>query len=321
MRAVVADRPGTPDVLRLVTLPDPEPHSGQVRVAVEVAAITFIDTLIRAGSPVGPRATFPVILGNGVGGVIDRVGPDGDPVWIGNRVVTATGGSCGYASLALAQTADLHRVPDRLSLPDATALLADGRTAVGLHQAAGIRPDEVVVITAAAGGVGSILVQLAKISGAHVIALAGSSAKLDHARSLGADTTVNYRDHGWISNMRAVAPHGVDIVFDGIGAGTTAALFPLVSHGGRYLPHGAAGGSWGTIDKTAAIERDITVIPLSAIGGSPAGLYALTERALEFAAQGAIRPTTGQSFPLDAAATAHAAIGDRTAIGKTLLLP
>lgn len=321
MRAVIADEPGAPDVLHPVTLPDPEPGPGQIRVAVEVAAITFIDTLIRAGSPVAPPATFPVVLGNGVGGVIDLVGPDVSPAWIGARVVTTTGGTGGYANLALARTADLHRVPEPLDLAEAAALLADGRTAVGLHQAASIQPGETVVITAAAGGVGSILVQLAKASGAQVIALAGSADKLNHARSLGADTTVSYRDQDWTTRVNAAAPDGVDVVFDGIGTDTTTALFGLVRSGGRYVQHGAAGGSWGTIDPTTAADKDIGVIPLSAIGATPGDLFSLTERALDLAAQRSIRPTIGQTFPLDDAASAHAAIESRTTIGKTLLLP
>ncbi len=320
MRAVVADHSGSPAVLHVVTLPDPEPGPGQVRVVVEVAAITFIDTLIRAGSPIAPPATFPVILGNGVGGAIDRAGPGVDPAWIGARVVTTTGGTGGYANLALARTDDLHRVPDGLALGEATALLADGRTAVGLHRAAEIRPGEVVVVTAAAGGVGSILVQLATASGARVIALAGSPTKLDHARSLGADVTVNYRDRDWPAGVRAAAPDGVDVVFDGVGADTTTALFPLVGPGGRYLLHGAAGGRWGTIDGAAAVGRGVTVIPLSAIG-TPEELFTLTDRALKLAAQGAIRATIGQTFPLDEAAAAHAAIESRATIGKTLLVP
>ena len=249
------------------------------------------------------------------------MGPDVDPAWIGARVVTTTGGNGGYSTFALARTADLHRVPEPLDLPEAAALLADGRTAVGLHQAAGIQPGEAVVITAAAGGVGSILVQLAKASAAQVIALAGSADKLDHARSLGADTTVSYRDQDWTTRIRATAPDGVDVVFDGIGADTTTALFGLVRSGRRYVQHGAAGGSWGTIDPTKAADKDIRVIPLSAIGAIPDDLFSLTERALDLAAQGGIRPTIGQTFPLDDAAAAHAAIESRTTIGKTLLLP
>jgi NADPH:quinone reductase len=319
VRAVIADHPGPPGVLHPVTLPDPEPGAGQVRVAVEVAAITFVDTLIRAGSNVAAAATFPLIPGNGVGGTVDRVAPGVDPAWVGTRVVTATGGTGGYASLALAVTADLHRVPGRLSLREATALLADGRTALGLHEAANIHADETVLVTAAAGGVGSILVQLAKASGARVIALAGSAPKLDFARTLSADVTVNYRDHDWTTRIHTVAPDGVDVVFDGVGAEITTILFPLVRPHGRYLSHGAAGGRWGTIDGTTAAQRNVTVIGVSAIGA--AATFALAERALRLAAQEVIRPTIGQVFSLDDTAAAHTAIESRATIGKTLLIP
>ncbi len=321
MRAVIADHPGAPDVLHPVTLPDPDPGPEQVRVAVETAAITFIDTLIRSGSPVAPPATFPVVLGNGVGGIVDRVGPGGGP-GLDRR-------PCGHhhrRHRRLRQPrAGPHRRPAPRArtarLPEATALLADGRTAVGLHHAASIRPGDTVVITAAAGGVGSILVQLAKASGAHVIALAGSTDKLDHARSLGADTAVSYRDHDWTSRVHTAAADGVDVVLDGIGAETTPALFALVRPGGRYVQHGAAGGSWGTIDPAAAATRGVTVIPLSAIGDTAEKLFSLTEQALDLAAEGRIHPTIGQTFPLDAAAAAHTAIESRATIGKTLLLP
>ncbi|CAI9410909.1 zinc-binding dehydrogenase [Nocardioides sp. T2.26MG-1] len=321
MRAVIAAEPGGPEVLRAADLPDPEPGPGHVRVAVEVAAISFIDTLIRAGSPIAPPASFPLVPGNGVAGVVDRIGTEVDAAWIGVRVVTATGGTGGYAESALARVADLHRVPDGLGLPEAAALLADGRTAVGLHRAAGIRPGETVVVTAAAGGVGSLLVQLATGSGAQVIALAGSDSKLDHARRLGAAISVNYRDPDWTTHLDSAAPAGVDVVFDGIGADTTTALSSRVRPGGRYVQHGAAGGSWGTVDVATAADRRFTVIPLSAIGGTPDELFSLTEQALDLAVHGTIRPTIGQTFPLDQAAAAHAAIGSRATTGKTLLLP
>lgn len=321
MRAVIADRPGAPAVLRTVTLPDPEPGPGEVRVVVEVAAVTFVDTLIRAGSPVAPPATFPLVPGNGVAGIVDRVGGDVDPAWLGARVVTTTGGSGGYASLALARVTDLHRLPESLGLREAVAVLADGRTAVGLHDAAGPRPGETVVVTAAAGGVGGLLVQLANTSGARVVALAGSARKLDHARGLGADVGVNYRDPDWVDTLRAAVPDGVDVVFDGVGADLTAPLFALVRPGGRYVQHGAAGGTWATIDSAAARDRQVTVIPLSAIAATPEEFFALTEKALELVGEGRIRPTIGQTFPLDEAVAAHTAIEARATIGKTLLLP
>lgn len=321
MRAVVADRAGPPDVLRAMTVPDPVPGAGRVRVAVEAAAITFIDTMLRAGNGNGRSIGFPVVLGNGVGGIVDAVGDGVDPAWLGAVVVTATGGTGGYASAALADVADLHRVPGGLDVRDATALLADGRTAVGLHEAARIRPGDVVVVSAAAGGVGTLLVQLATASGAHVVALAGSTPKLERARELGAATTLNYREPDWLGALDAAAPAGVDVVFDGVGAESTTALASRVRRGGRYLPHGAAGGRWGDLDERALADRGVAVIPLGAIGGTPAELFRLVERALELAARGALRPVVGQTFPLERAAAAHAAIEARTTIGKTLLLP
>jgi NADPH:quinone reductase len=321
MRVVIADHPGPPDVLHAVTIPDPLPGAGQVRVVVEVAAISFVDTLIRSGSSIAPSATFPLVLGNGVGGVVDGVGTGVDPVWIGSRVVAATGGTGGYSELALANVADLHRLPDPLDFLAGAALLADGRTAVGLHRAARIQAGETVAVTAAAGGVGGILVQLAKSSGARVIALAGSAIKLDHARDLGAAVALNYRDRDWVDRLRASAPDGVDVVFDGVGGAMTEALFPVVRRAGRYLPHGAAGGRWGSIDSASAGKKRIAVIPLSEVGTAPNAQFSLTEHALDLAVHGRIRPTIGQTFPLADAASAHSAIELRTTIGKTLLLP
>ena len=320
MRAVLAARTGGPEVLSIATLPDLAPASGQVRVSVEFAAITFRDTMLRSGRADAP-GPFPLVPGNGVGGIVDAVGPAVDPAWIGATVVTTTGGTGGYASAAVARVDDLHRVPARLDLREATALLADGRTAVGLADAAGIRPGERVVVSAAAGGVGSLLVQLSARRGASVIALAGNSAKLGLARELGAASAVDYRATDWLERLDTVAPDGVDVAFDGVGGDVTAALAGRIRPRGRFLPHGAAGGRWGELDEDGLAARGVTVIPLSAIGSSSAELFALVERALELAARGDIRPIVGQTHPLQHAARAHAAIEARTTIGKTLLIP
>ncbi|WP_173923009.1 zinc-binding dehydrogenase [Agromyces sp. Marseille-P2726] len=320
MRAVVAGRPGPPDVLSIITLPDLAPGSGQGRVSVEFAAITFRDTMLRSGRADAP-GSFPLVPGNGVGGNIDAVGPDVDPAWLDTKVVTSTGGTGGYASSALAHLDDLHRVPDDLELREATALLADGRTAIGLADAAAIRPGDRVVVSAAAGGVGSLLVQLAARHGASVIALAGSAAKLGLARELGAAHVVDYRASDWLERLDAVAPDGVDVVFDGVGGDLTAALARRTRTGGRYLQHGAAGGAWGELDGNALAARGVAVIPLAAIGSSRAELFELVERALELAARGDPRAVVGQVFPLDDASSAHAAIEARATIGKTLLVP
>jgi NADPH2:quinone reductase len=316
MRAILAEHPGPPQVLSVVQRPDPEPGPGQVLVDVAVAAITFVDTRMRAGTFPGlPASEFPVVLGNGVGGTVAARGEGVDRAWLGAEVATSTGGRGGYASRALAAAGDLHRVPADLALPDAVALLADGRTALALIQAAGIGPGQTVAVTAAGGGVGGLLVQLARAAGADVVALAGGEHKLAHARSLGASVAIDYRAHGWEDRLGEAAPAGLDAAFDGVGGDVGPALVARVRPGGRYLPHGAASGRWAAVE-----ARGITVIPLSAVGGGPGETYRLVEQAFALAAAGELRPTIGQTYPLAEAAAAHAAIEARATLGKTLLL-
>jgi len=320
MRAVVAPRPGPPSVFELVELPDPIAQAGQVLVDVEVAAITFIDTQMRAGT--GPRSPgpFPIVLGNGVGGTVIGVGDGVDIGWLGREVVTATGGSGGYASRAVASVEDLHRLPAGLDLQIAVALLADGRTALGLAEAAQIAARDTVVVTAAGGGVGSLLVQLASRAGARVVALAGDDLKLELARALGATILINYRDTGWAARLDAAAPDGLDVVFDGVGGDVGAMLIDRAGKGARYVTHGASSGTGATVDAEDAAARGITIVPLSAIGSTPQAMFDLVERALALAAAGGIHATIGQWFPLDRVADAHAAIERRSTLGKTLLI-
>jgi NADPH2:quinone reductase len=196
MRVVWWSEVGPPSVLRPGEAPDPVPGEGQVVVRVAVASITYIETQIRGGRSPKAAASPPAVLGGGVGGTVVAVGPGVDPALIGERVVTATGGIGGYASLALARSSDLIPVPEKIDLKVATALLADGRTAVGLHGMAAPKAGETVLVEAAGGGVGSLLVQLASAAGARVVAAASSARKLDLARSLGAGETLDYTDPG-----------------------------------------------------------------------------------------------------------------------------
>jgi NADPH2:quinone reductase len=320
MRAVIARRPGPPEVLEPVDLPDPGPGPGQVVVDVRIAAVTFVDTQMRSGAfPRIRPEDFPLVLGNGVTGTVATTGEGVDPAWLGAEVVTATGGRGGYVSRAVASVSDLHRVPAGLDPRDAVALLADGRTALGLARAAGVGAGDVVAITAAGGGVGSLLVQIAHRAGATVVALAGAAAKRDLALGLGADAAVDYREAGWPERLAAAAPDGLDVAFDGVGGDVSAPLVAALRRGGRYLPHGGSSGSWAGLDEDEAAERGLTVIPLAAIGAGESEFYGLTEDALAEGAAGRLRPTIGQTWPLDEAAAAHAAIGARATRGKTLL--
>ncbi|MGC9671477.1 zinc-binding dehydrogenase [Planosporangium sp. 12N6] len=316
MRAVWLKEFGGPEVLVPGEAPDPVAGPGQVTVEVAFANVTFVETQFRA-SGAGPfRAEPPMILGNGVGGVVTSVGAGVDRELIGARVVTGTGGSGGYAERVAVDAAGLIGVPDGVALDTAVALLADGRTAMMLVAAAGLGAGDRVLVEAAAGGVGTLLVQLARAAGARVVAAAGGLRKTRTAGDLGADVTVDYLDGGWPDRVRD-AVGGVDVVFDGVGGAVGRAAFDLLDRGGRMLSFGLASGEWTPIPEQAAADRAVTLVQPRP---TPAQLRGYTERALTEAAAGRLRPVIGQRFPLERAADAHAAIQSRATIGKTLLV-
>lgn len=174
-----------------------------------------------------------------------------------------------------------------------------------------------MLVEAAAGGVGSLLVQLACAAGAIVAAAAGSQDKLALAGELGAKVTVDYRQPAWADEVRA-AVGGVDVVFDGVGGEIGAAAFDLVAQGGRMFVYGLASGAFTKVDDKQAADRGVAVT--RGLGLSPADLPDLTRAALAKAGQGTLRPVIGQWFALARAADAHATIEARATLGKTLLV-
>ena len=318
MRAVVMREFGPPEVLRPEDVPDPSPGPGEVVIGVEFASVTFVETQVRAGRP--PSAAMlpdlPAILGNGVGGTVIKVAAGAGPEGLGRRVVTALGGRGGYAEQAVAPAASLIDVPDGVGLRDATALLADGRTALGLIGLARPEAGDTVLVEAAAGGVGTLLVQLARAAGARVVALASQEGKLAVARDLGADLAIDYSERDWPDRVRQAAGK-VDIVFDGVGGDIGLAAFGLLGAGGRFCPFGMASGRFAPVAPDLARERGVAV--LRGAPPDPDRIRALSEAALAEAAGGRIHPVIGQEFTLARAAAAHQAIESRATTGKTLL--
>jgi NADPH2:quinone reductase len=184
-------------------------------------------------------------------------------------------------------------------------------------RAAAPRPGETVLVEAAAGGVGSLLVQLARAAGASVAAAAGGERKLRVAADLGASATVDYTEPGWAERLREQLG-GVDVAFDGVGGEAGRAAFELVRAGGRFCPFGMASGAFARIPEGEAERRNVTVVR----GGPmpPEEARALARACLAEAVARRLRPVIGQRFPLDRAADAHAAIEARATIGKTLLV-
>ena len=318
MRAVMMREFGPPQVLQLAETAAAQAGPGQVVVDVEIASVTFVETQVRAGRPPNPAMlpALPAILGNGVGGTVADVGAGVDRALTGRRVVTSLSGTGGYAERAVAAAGQLVEVPHGLALRDAVALLADGRTALAL--AGRVRPGkgDTVLVEAAAGGVGTLLVQLARNAGARVVALASEERKLQLARDLGADIAIRYGDYDWPRQVRD-AVGGVDVVFDGVGGDIARAAFDMLGPGGRFCAFGMASGSFAPVTPELARQHQVSMV--YGTGLSPEELAALVRTALAEAAAGRIRPVIGQELTLARAADAHAAIEARATIGKTLL--
>ena len=173
-------------------------------------------------------------------------------------MVASLNGTGGYAERVVVPAARLIEVPDGVALRDAVALLADGRTALGLADRARLRTGDTVLVEAAAGGVGTLLVQIARNAGARVVALAGQPRKLAIARDLGADLTVDYSHDGWDQQVRDAVGE-VDVVFDGVGGDIGLAAFGLLAAGGRFCPFGMASGSFAPVTPELARARQVTV--------------------------------------------------------------
>ncbi len=310
VRAVWMNGFGGPEVLVAGDAPDPVAGPGQALVEVAYANTTFVETQYRRTGQGPFRLRPPAILGNGVGGVVTRVGEGVDPGLVGQRVITSTGGQGGYAERVAVDAAGVAVVPDGVPLDTAVALLADGRTALLNLRTVGDVAGRRVLVLAAAGGVGTLLVQLAKAAGATVVGAAGGAEKGEVVRGLGADEVVDYTEPDWTTDP-------VDVVFDGVGGPTARAAFELLRPGGRMLSFGLASGEWAGIDPDRAAERGVTLV--SGSRPAPEELADLVATVLRHAADGSVRPVIGQRFPLDRAADAHAAIESRATVGKTLL--
>lgn len=327
MRAIRLHAFGPAENLRYEEVDDPVPGPGQVRIAVAAAGLHVIDTVIRSGRPQGPLPLpeLPAIPGREVAGVVDAVGAGADEGWLGRRVVAHLGvASGGYAELAVRDADALHEIPDGLADDAAVAMIGTGRTAMAILEVAALTSDDVVLVTAAAGGLGSLLVQAARNTGATVVGAAGGEAKVARVRQLGADVAVDYTVADWPATVRAALDgRDVTVALDGVGGDLGRGALELIGVGGRLILFGFSSGRPTQLSAGDLYSRGLTAS--AAIGPRilqrPGGLRDLEEQALAAAASGRLVPLVGQRFPLAEAAAAHAAIETRATVGKTVLVP
>ncbi|PZF80458.1 zinc-binding dehydrogenase [Jiangella anatolica] len=325
MHAIRLHEFGPAGNLRYEETPAPEPAAGQVRVAVEASGVHLIDTTLRAGRGGGPLPLppLPSIPGREVAGVVDLVGSGVDAAWLGRRVVAHLGpAGGGYARLAVVAASSVHVVPDSVSFDAAVAMIGTGRTTVGVLDAADLGAGDVVLVTAAAGGVGSLLVQAGRAAGAVVVGVAGGPEKVARVRALGAQHAHDYTAPGWPERVRAaLGDRELTVVLDGVGGSLGRAAMDLLGVRGRLVMFGWSSGELLAFTSTDLVERALTATwPISRHQlGRPGFLRGLETRALAEAAAGRLIPSV-QRFPLEHAAEAHAALESRRTTGKVVLV-
>lgn len=305
---------------------DPEPGPGQVRIAVAAAGVHLLDAALRAGArgPAPAPTPLPTIPGREVAGTVETLGAGVEGHWLGRRVVAHLGfAPGGYAELAVTDVDRLHEIPENLDFAQAVAMIGTGRTTMGILQFAELGPGSVALIPAAAGGIGTLLVQYARHTGATVIGLAGGPEKMARVHENGADLAVDYKDGGWPDRVRAhLGGKPVTVVFDGVGGDVARAAVDLLGPGGKHLVFGWSGEgiqSGGPLLVEGVSEQVLGPVMLRAAGG-PDPVRTLELRALAEAAAGRLTPAVTR-FPLAAAAEAHRALETRATLGKVVLEP
>ena len=316
---------GPADRLRYELVADPEPARDQVRIAVEASGVHLIDTEIRNGEGPGyyARPELPMVPGREVAGVIDAIGAGVEEAWAGRRVVAHLGlASGGYAESAVAPGDALHEIPERLGADAAVAMIGTGRTAMAILERAALRAEDVVLVTAAAGGLGSLFVQAARNAGAAVVGVAGGPEKTGRVRELGATAAVDYRASDWPEAVReALGGRELSVVLDGVGGDLGRRALELLGPGGRMLVFGWSSGKPIELSTMDVFARSLIVS--SGFGpdiGSPHRRREFETSALAEAAAGRLVPLLSR-FPLADAAAAHAALESRATVGKTVLIP
>jgi NADPH:quinone reductase len=325
MKAVRIHETGGPEVLRVEEADVPVPGPGQVLIRTGVAGVNFTDVMARQGVYIsaGAAPRLPVILGTEAAGVVAATGPDVPAGLAGRRVVAFVHG--GYAEYAIAPLDLVTELPPGIDLAEAVAYLVQGVSAWQLLSDCGrLEPGQAVLVHSAAGGVGSLAVQLARILGAGtVIATAGAPAKQKLASELGADVVVDYTMPGWAGDvLAATGGRGADIILDAVGGDIGERSLDCLAPFGRLVVYGVSGKRLAPFAGSQLMHGNQTVCGYWLTGRLTSDSESVTRvvaKLLRLAGAGRLRAVVRHAFPLEAAAGAHRAISDRRTVGKVVL--
>lgn len=322
MKAIQFETYGGPEVLKMTEKEKPTPRENEVLIEIDCVGVNYADTARREGQYVVPTP-LPFIPGAEVAGVVVEVGEKVTKIKTGTRVVSLIE-SGGYSEYALSNELSVIPLPDEISFHDAVALPLQGLSAYHILKTMGrLQPGESVLIHAAAGGVGTIAVQLAKIFGAgKVIATASTKEKLTLAKEMGADVLIDYTKEGWELEVReATAGKGVDVALEMAGGDIFNKTLKCLAPFGRLVVFGNASREIYTMNPQILMRRNQSVVGffLPQIMKKPDLLLPSIQELFSYVASGKLKLTIGGIYPIEQAAEVHEEMNARQTKGKLIL--
>jgi NADPH2:quinone reductase len=322
MRVVVVEQPGGPEQLRIVEMPKPEPGPGQALVKIAAAGVNFIDIYQRTGLY---KVDPPITLGMEGAGVVEAVGEGVTEVAPGDRVAYAMARG-SYAEYAVVPAWMLVKLPPALDFQSAAAAMLQGMTAHYLtHSTYPLKAGDSCLIHAAAGGVGLLLVQMAKMRGARVFGTVSTPAKAELARQAGADVVILYTEQDFLEVVRRETNgRGVDVVYDSVGAATWEKSLDCLRPRGMMVSFGNASGPVPPFQPLILSQKGSLFLTRPTLGHYTATREELLWRAgdvLSWVQDGRLKLRIERVYKLEEAAEAHRALESRATSGKLLIVP
>jgi NADPH2:quinone reductase len=318
MDAIVIEQFGDPSVLQWKQTDAPQPNPDQIAIKVAVTSINFADTIWRKGRP---GAKLPFTPGLDCAGTVIGVGANVRDFRVGQRVAAFVDGG-SYAEIALARPVLSYAIPDGVSDDDACGLVMLVTAWNLLKLASRFEPGDNVLIHAAAGGVGSIAVQLARLFGAKsIVGTVGDMAKADFVRQCGADAVLDAKDF-LQGGKDATGGRGFDVILDSVAGSTFPMSIAVLAAFGRYVNYGNAGGASGAVMTNELHGNNRSVIGYSSghyRANRPEALRPAVDGCFRAIAEGKVKVLVSKTFPMKEAADAHRYIESRKSFGKILL--
>ena len=322
MKAIQVQKSGGPEALTLVDIPVPEPKPNEVVVKVSAAGINFVDVYFREGRY---PAALPFVSGQEASGIVSEVGAEVKSFKPGDRVAY-TGIMGAYAEYAAVPADRLVRVPEGITHQQAAAAMLQGMTAHYLvYDTYPLKKGETALIHAAAGGVGLLLVQMAKNIGARVLATTGTEDKAKLAREAGADEVIVYSQQDFeAETKRLTGGKGVDVIYDGVGKTTFDKDLNILRPRGYLVLFGAASGAVPPFDLVKLSQKGSLYVTRPSLGNYIATHEELQQRAaqvLNMISKGKVKLRIEHIYPLRDAQQAHRDLEARKTTGKLIVIP